>query len=460
MSTPSPKRIENALYPEHLEHLGGYREGILTARTVRREGKVTQMIGELIEAYNPGSAVGSLCTVYNPDTEQRVMAEVVGFRDGKILLMTLGQMPGIGPRCRVIPEHRSPMVRVGEPLLGRVLDGLGDPIDGLGEIVCNYEMPLYADPINPLHRRRIHEPIDVGVRVINGLLTCGRGQRVGVMSASGVGKSVLIGMMARHTNADVNVIAMIGERGREVLEFIERDLGPEGLKRSVVIAATSDHPPLVRTRAAFMATTIAEYFRNEGKHVLFMMDSITRFAMAQRETGLAAGEPPTTKGYPPSVFTALPRLLERSGMSAAAGSITSFYTVLVEGDDPNEPIADAVRSVVDGHVMLSRNLAMRGQFPAVDVLGSTSRVMVDVIGKQHKIDAQRFISTLATYQEAEDLINIGAYIRGSNPRIDYALSKIDDIIDFIKQPVEEAASVGQAEARLRQIFSDYPETHT
>ena len=459
MSTPSPKRIENALYPEHLEHLGGYREDILTARTVRHEGKVTQMIGELIEAYNPGSAVGSLCTVYNPDTEQRVMAEVVGFRDDKILLMTLGQMPGIGPRCRIIPEHRSPTVRVGEPLLGRVLDGLGHPIDGRGEIVCPHEMPLNAEPINPLHRRRIHEPIDVGVRVINGLLTCGRGQRVGVMSGSGVGKSVLIGMMARHTNADVNVIAMIGERGREVLEFIVRDLGPEGLKRSVMIAATSDHPPLVRTRAAFMATTIAEYFRNQGKHVLFMMDSITRFAMAQREMGLAAGEPPTTKGYPPSVFTALPRLLERAGMSAAEGSITSFYTVLVEGDDPNEPIADAVRSVVDGHVMLSRDLARRGQFPAVDVLGSTSRVMVDVIGQQHKIDAQRFISTLATYQEAEDLINIGAYIRGSNPRIDYALSKIDDIIDFIKQPVEEAASVGQAEARLRQIFSDYPETH-
>jgi flagellum-specific ATP synthase len=264
-------------------------------------------------------------------------------------------------------------------------------------------------------------------------------------------------MMARHTSADVNVIAMIGERGREVLEFIQRELGEEGLQRSVLVVATSDQPPLIRTRAAYLATTIAEYFRDQGKDVLFMMDSITRFAMAQREIGLSAGEPPTTKGYPPSVFAHLPRLLERCGMSASAGSITGFYTVLVEGDDPNEPIADAVRAVVDGHIWLSRELASRGQYPAIDVLASTSRVMTDVIPTHHKRDATRFVSTLATYQEAEDLINIGAYIRGSNPRIDYSLGKIDDIIDFIKQPIETRATLAQAQARLQQMFSDFPE---
>ena len=275
------------------------------------------------------------------------------------------------------------------------------------------------------------------------------------MSGSGVGKSVLMGMMARHTTADVNVIAMIGERGREVVEFIERELGEEGLKRSVMVVATSEQPPLIRTRAAFLATTIAEYFRSQNQSVLFMMDSITRFAMAQREIGLAAGEPPTTKGYPPSVFSMLPKLLERAGMSSSLGSITGFYTVLVEGDDPNDPIADAVRSVVDGHIFLSRDLAAKGQYPAIDVLGSTSRVMTDVATTQHKRDAQAMVSTLATYQEAEDLINIGAYIRGSNPRIDYSLSKIDSIVEFMKQEIEEPASLMQSQAILQQMFSDF-----
>ena len=456
MPTKIP-RVNNEYYPEHLEFLAGYRDRVEGARTIRRQGKVIQMIGEVIEAYNPGIAVGSLCAVYNPDSGSRVMAEVVGFKQDRVLLMTLGHMAGIGPRCRIIPEERPPRVRVGDALLGRVLDGLGRPIDGKGELVLPYEMPLYAEPLNPLHRRRISESIDVGIRAINGLLTSGKGQRVGIMSGSGVGKSVLMGMMARHTSADVNVIAMIGERGREVLEFIQRELGEEGLQRSVMVVATSDQPPLIRTRAAYLATTLAEYFRDQGKDVLFMMDSITRFAMAQREIGLSAGEPPTTKGYPPSVFAHLPRLLERSGMSRYKGSITGFYTVLVEGDDPNEPIADAVRAVVDGHIWLSRDLAARGQFPAVDVLNSTSRVMTDVIPNAHKRDAQRFVSTLATYQEAEDLINIGAYIRGSNPRIDYALGKIDDIIDFIKQPIETRATLAQAQARLQQIFSDWPD---
>ncbi len=433
----------------------GYRRLFENASLIRRQGKVTQLVGQVIEAFNPGTAVGSLCSIYNPDTEKRVLAEVIGFRQDRMLLMALGQMPDISPRCRVIPEDRAPTVPVGDDLLGRVLDGLGRPIDHKGEIVCSEERALYSPAINPLHRRRIREPIDVGVRAINGLLTCGQGQRVGLMSGSGVGKSVLMGMMARHTTADVNVIGLIGERGREVLEFIERELGPEGLQRSVLVVATSDQPPLIRTRAAFLAATVAEYFRDQGKQVLFMMDSITRFAMAQREIGLAAGEPPTTKGYPPSVFALLPKLLERSGMSESAGSVTGFFTVLVEGDDPNDPIGDAVRSIVDGHIFLSRDLAARGQFPAVDVLASTSRVMTDVVSAAHKRVAQAFVSTLATYKEAEDLINIGAYVRGSNPRIDYALGKIGVIIDYLKQPIEERASLAQSEAILQQMFADY-----
>jgi flagellum-specific ATP synthase len=441
--------------PGSLPNLDGYARLFRDGRFIRRQGKVTQVVGQVIEAYNPGSAVGSLCAIFNPETNRRVLAEVIGFRDDKMLMMALGQMPDISPRCRVIPEDRPPTVRVGNDLLGRVVDGLGRPIDHKGEVIGDTERALYQPAINPLHRRRIREPIDVGVRSINGLLSFGQGQRVGLMSGSGVGKSVLMGMMARHTTADVNVIAMIGERGREVLEFIERELGPEGLQRSVMVVATSDQPPLIRTRAAFLATAIAEYFRDQGKQVLFMMDSITRLAMAQREIGLAAGEPPTTKGYPPSVFAILPKLLERAGMSGSEGSITGVYTVLVEGDDPNDPIGDAVRSIVDGHVFLSRDLAARGQFPAVDVLASTSRVMTDVVSPQHKRLAQAFVSTLASYKEAEDLINIGAYVRGSNPRIDYALVKIDMMIDFLKQPIEERASLAQCEAILQQMFADY-----
>jgi flagellum-specific ATP synthase len=446
---------KDTLYTRQFPNLPVYEKLIRDAALVRHQGKVIQQVGQIIEAYNPGTPVGGLCTVYNPLTHQRVMGEVIGFKHDRVLLMVLEQMPDIGPHCRVIPETRPPTVQVGDELLGRVLNGLGQPIDQRGEIVCSTRMRLYREPINPLHRRRILAPIDVGVRSINGMLTCGQGQRVAIMSGSGVGKSVLIGMMARHTTADVNVIAMIGERGRETVEFIERELGPEGLKRSVLVVATSDQPPLIRTRAAYLATTIAEYFRDRHKQVLFMMDSITRFAMAQREIGLAAGEPPTTKGYPPSVFATLPKLLERTGRSASQGSITGFYTVLVEGDDPADPIGDAVRSIVDGHVVLSRDLAARGQYPAVDVLGSTSRVMIDVVSAQHRRDAQAFVATLATYQEAEDLINIGAYVRGSNPRIDYALDKIEAITAYLKQPIEQRASLEESEAILQQMFSDY-----
>jgi len=455
-STPRPPDARTAVpRRQGLPNFDGYARLFRDGRFIRRQGKVTQVVGQVIEAYNPGSAVGSLCAIYNPDSGQRVLSEVIGFRDDKMLLMALGQVPHISPRCRLIPEDRPPTVRVGNDMLGRVVDGLGRPIDHQGEIIGSSERALYQPAINPLHRRRIREPIDVGVRSINGLLTFGQGQRVGLMSGSGVGKSVLMGMMARHTTADVNVIAMIGERGREVLEFIERELGRDGLKRSVLVVATSDQPPLIRTRAAFLATAIAEFFRDQGKQVLFMMDSITRLAMAQREIGLAAGEPPTTKGYPPSVFAILPKLLERAGMSGSEGSVTGIYTVLVEGDDPNDPIGDAVRSIVDGHIFLSRDLAARGQFPAVDVLASTSRVMTDVVPDRHKRLAQAFISTLASYKEAEDLINIGAYVRGSNPRIDYALTKIDGMIEFLKQPIEERASLAQAEAILQQMFADY-----
>ncbi|MDH4224518.1 MAG: FliI/YscN family ATPase [Deltaproteobacteria bacterium] len=452
---------DSHFYPPHLEYLKGYQQTISETATLRHQGKITQMIGGVIEAYNPGTSVGHVCVIYNPDTGKRGFGEVVGFRDDKILLMSLGEMPDISPRCLVIPDDRPPRVRVGDSLLGRVLNGLGRPIDDKGEIVTPFEVPLYTEPLNPLRRKRISKALDVGVRAINGLLTCGQGQRIGIMAGSGVGKSVLLGMMARHTTADVNVIALVGERGREVLEFIERDLGETGMSRTVVVVATSDQPPLIRTRAAYVATSIAEFFRDQGQNVLFMMDSVTRFAMAQREIGLAAGEPPTTKGYPPSVFNQLPRLLERCGMSDGQGSMTGFYTVLVEGDDPNEPIADAVRSIVDGHILLSRDLAAGGQYPAIDLLHSTSRVMTDVVNKSHKRDAQRFISTLATYREAEDLINIGAYIRGSNQRIDYSLNKIDAIIDYIKQQVEEPAPLAQCEAFLERLFSDFeqPQKH-
>jgi flagellum-specific ATP synthase len=346
---------------------------------------------------------------------------------------------------------------VGDALLGRTIDGIGNPLDGLGPIEAITKVPLYKEPINPLQRRRIDSPLDVGIKAINGVLTAGKGQRLAILSGSGVGKSVLLGMMARNTTADVNVIGLIGERGREVKEFIERDLGEEGRKRSIVIAATSDQSPLARIRGAFLATAIAEFFREQGKDVLLMMDSVTRFAMAQREIGLAVGEPPTTKGYPPSVFAYLPRLLERAGNSASKGSLTGFYTVLVEADDPLDPIGDAVRSIVDGHILLDREIAARGHYPAIDVLRSKSRVMVDVASSTHQESARRLIQTLSTYKEAEDLINIGAYVKGSNPNIDYAIKKIGEINSFLRQDIRESALLLESEAMLEQMFQDHPQ---
>jgi flagellum-specific ATP synthase len=368
--------------------------------------------------------------------------------------MPLEEIRGIGPGCRVVARQQNAVVAVGSGLLGRVIDGLGNPIDGKGPVASETEYPIYAPSLNPLLRRRIHKPLDLGVRVINGLLTVGCGQRVGVFAGSGVGKSVLLGMIARKTRADVNVIALIGERGREVNEFIQKELGEEGLRRSVIVVATSDRLPLIRMRGAFIATAIAEFFRDQGHHVNLMMDSVTRFAMAQREIGLALGEPPTTKGYTPSVFTLLPKLLERAGTSDSRGTITGLYTVLVEGDDANEPIADALRSILDGHINLARDLAMQNHYPAVDVLGSISRVMDDIVDDKHRHNAHQLKQIMATYRKAEDLINIGAYVAGSNPKIDYAIAMNDKITAYLQQTIGETVVFEDSVGQMAALFED------
>ena len=401
---------------------------------VRGIGRVEQIIGLVIESSGPPDVnMGETCCIMQRDADP-LMAEVVGFRNGKVLLMVLGEMRGIGPGCEVYATGGSLRVAVGDSLLGSVLDGLGRPIDGTCLSSACENISIYANPSNPLDRPRIKKPLPVGVKAIDGLLTFGRGQRVGIFAGSGVGKSTLLGMIAKNTVAEVNVIALIGERGREVKEFIERDLGPEGLKRSVVVVATSDQPALVRIKGAFVATAIAEYFRDEGKDVLLMMDSLTRFSMAQREVGLSTGEPPTTKGYTPSVFALMPKLLERCGTNNV-GSITGIYTVLVDGDDMDEPIADAARGILDGHVVLSRKLANRNHFPSIDVLASISRVMPQVITKEHAGLVDRVKNTMAVYRDAEDLINIGAYVNGSSPQIDEAINLMPQINAFLRQSV-------------------------
>ncbi len=416
-------------------------------------GKVTDIVGLVIVSIGPQATLGEICTIVDHDGREVSKAEVVGFKDGKVLSIALGQVENISPSCEIISTGKSFRIGIGEELLGRVIDGLGNPIDGKGEI--NYEKfrSVHSDPPNPLSRARISTPLQTGVRVIDGLLTVGNGQRVGIFAGSGVGKSVMLGMIARNTSADISVIVLVGERGREVREFIENDLGKEGLKRSVVVVATSDKPALMRIKAAFIGTTIAEYFRDQGKNVVLMMDSVTRFAMAQREIGLTIGEPPTTKGYTPSVFAILPKLLERAGTSEV-GSITGFYTVLVDGDDMTEPIADAVRSILDGHIVLSRKIANRGQFPAVDPLQSVSRVMPQVVTSDHKKRAMAFNEVLSTYNEAEDLINIGAYVKGSNPAIDHALNKISDLRSFMKQDMFERADFNSTLERLNSIIEE------
>jgi len=410
-----------------------YRSALDSSNPIVAMGRVTKVAGFVTEADGPATQLGSICHIYPAGNLPRVKAEVLGFRDNKVLLVPLGEIRGIAPGNRVVSWDQDASIGVGEGLLGRVFDGLGNPIDGKGPILSRIAYPLYANPINPLLRKRIEQPLDLGIKAINGVLTVGCGQRMGIFAGSGVGKSVLLGMIARNTSADVNVIALIGERGRELNDFIQKELGEEGLKRSVVVVATSDHLPLIRMRGAFIATAIAEYFRDQGKHVILMMDSVTRFAMAQREVGLAAGEPPTTKGYTPSVFTILPKLLERAGTSSNHGTITGLYTVLVEGDDMNEPIADAVRSILDGHIVLSRDLAEQNHYPAIDVLGSVSRVMTDIASLEHREWANRLKQILATYKKAEDLINIGAYVAGSNPKIDYAIQMIEKVNEYLRQ---------------------------
>lgn len=413
-------------------------------------GRITQVIGLTLESNGPASNIGELCWV-SPRQGQAVPCEVVGFRKNRVLLMPLGELSGIGPGSLVTGTGRPLQVGVGPELLGRILNGLGQPMDGREPPNIEKFYSINGNIPSPLERQRISEPLQLGVRAIDGLLTCGKGQRIGIFAGSGVGKSTLLGMMARNTKADVNVIALVGERGREVREFLERDLGPEGLKRSVVVVATSDQPALVRIKGAMVASTIAEYFRDQGADVLLMMDSVTRFAIAQREVGLAIGEPPATRGYTPSVFATLPRLLERSG-PGLKGTITAFYTVLVEGDDMNEPIADTVRGILDGHIVLSRELAEQQHYPAIDVLASVSRLMTEVVTPEHLQLAGKFRSLLAVYKDAEDLINIGAYAHGSNPRIDLAIKLIDGFRRFLQQGITENAAWEETYQLLQQVL--------
>ncbi|MBU4002985.1 MAG: flagellar protein export ATPase FliI [Proteobacteria bacterium] len=430
-----------------------YHMAIETSYPINTIGKVSNIIGYVIEAQGLVANLGSVCHIHiNNGTDQRIKAEVSGFKGNKALLIPLEDIRGIGPGNRVSTFKDKATFSVGRELLGRIIDGLGNPIDGKGPIFAKKEYPIYAEPMNPLLRKRIKEPIDLGVKAINGLLTTGYGQRIGIFAGSGVGKSVLLGMIARNSSADVNVIGLIGERGREVNEFIEKQLGKEGLEKSVVVVATSDHLPLIRMRGAFIATTIAEYFRDQGMNVTLLMDSVTRLAQAQREIGLSIGEPPTTKGYTPSVFTILPKLLERAGTSSKDGTITGLYTVLVEGDDMNEPVADAVRSILDGHIVLTRELAMKNHYPALDILKSISRVMNDVISKEQKEMAGRLKNILAVYHKAEDLINIGAYVPQSNPEIDNAIAVIDNINNFLIQDSNEHVPFNQCLDMMRRIL--------
>jgi flagellum-specific ATP synthase len=417
------------------EHFETYLNHMNDINPVCIEGRVAQITGLVIEATSQGGTVGDVCDIMINATES-IRAEIVGFRNNKILLMPLGDTVGVSPGARVKLNPLPLRVPVGEQLLGRILDGLGNPLDGKAPIHSKIYRSVYNTSPNPMIRKRIGDPLATGIRAIDGLITLGKGQRVGIFAGSGVGKSVLLGMIAKYTDAQVNVIALIGERGREVREFIERDLGQEGLKRSVVITATSDQAATVRVKGALIATAIAEYFRDQGLDVLLLMDSLTRFAMAQREIGLAIGEPPTTKGYTPSVFALMPRLLERAGNSEQ-GSITGLYTVLVEGDDLDEPVSDTARSILDGHIVLSRKIAIRGHYPAIDVLSSVSRLKSEVTDAGQKKKSQEIMELMAVYRQSEDLINIGAYVAGSNKKVDEAIRRMDDINQFLRQDVNE-----------------------
>ncbi|QIB26196.1 flagellar protein export ATPase FliI [Caloranaerobacter azorensis] len=429
-----------------------YADAVNNVKLIKYYGKVTKVIGLTIESSGPQTSIGELCYIYPFSSKVAIPAEVVGFKEDKVLLMPLGDMEGIGPGSIVVSTGSSLKVNVSEELIGRVLDGLGEPIDGKGPISNSKTYSVMNSPPNPLQRKKIREILPLGIKAIDGLLTCGKGQRIGIFAGSGVGKSTTLGMIARNVKADVNVIALIGERGREVREFIENDLKEEGLKKSVVVVATSDKPALVRMKGAFLATAIAEYFRDKGKNVMLLMDSLTRFAMAQREVGLAVGEPPVTRGYTPSVFALLPKLLERAGTSDR-GTITALYTVLVDGDDLNEPITDTVRGILDGHIVLSRKLANQNHYPAIDVLASISRVMPNICDKEHIYLANKIKDIMSIYKEAEDLINIGAYKEGSNEKIDIAINAIEKINNFLKQGIMEKYTLEETIEIMKDITS-------
>ncbi|WP_141266270.1 FliI/YscN family ATPase [Thermodesulfovibrio sp. Kuro-1] len=413
-------------------------------------GKVTKAVGLIVESVGIDASIGDICEIITD--ENSVEAEVVGFKNGTILLSPLGEVYGIKAGATIAVKGKQSYIPLNNDILGRIIDGTGNPIDG-GVSLKGKPFPIYKEVINPLEREIIKEPLDLGIRAINALITCGKGQKIGIMAGSGVGKSVLLGMIARYTSADINVIALIGERGREVREFIENDLA-DGLKKSVVVVSTSDTPALARIRGAFLATAIAEYFRSKGKHVLLLMDSLTRFAMAQREIGLAAGEPPTMKGYPPSVFNLMPKLLERVGVTKNGGSITGIYTVLVEGDDLTDPVADAARAILDGHIVLSRELANRNHYPAIDPLKSISRLMKDIIEDRHLKYAQRLLELLATYARYEDIINIGAYKEGTNAQVDFAIKMMDRINRFLRQDINEKATFQDSLIQLYNLFEE------
>jgi flagellum-specific ATP synthase len=436
-------------------NLESYFKKIRGLDTIKTIGSVKRAVGLTVESLGPPVSVGELCEILSTDSNGGcIPAEVVGFRDNYVISMPLYKVNGVKLGDKIICRKKKASIPVSTALLGRVINALGEPIDDLGPIEPEAHYPLQPPETNPLERRNIEQPLGTGIRVIDGLLTCGKGQRIGIFGGSGVGKSTLLGMMARYTSADINVISLVGERGRELRSFIEKDLGAEGLKRSVVVVSTSDQPPLLRIRAALVATTIAEYFRDLGKDVLLVMDSVTRFAMAQREVGLAAGEPPSSKGYTPSVFAMLPRLLERAGNFMSGGSITGFYTVLVEGDDMSEPIADSVRSILDGHIILNRELAWRNHYPCIDVLSSVSRLMNDLVPKPYLQKSGKLREWIATYNKAEDMINIGAYAKGSNPKIDMAINKIDAVNSFLKQRSDEQVSLDHAFQGVEDITKD------
>lgn len=432
-------------------NLDRYRQ--LLDKTYEKEiGRVVKMVGLTIEASGPAANLNDVCYITCEGQSEKKLAEVIGFRENRILLMPYDDMTGVGIGSLVENSGTAFKVPVGEGLLGKTLDGLGKPMDS-SEVNCSAYYPAEAAPPDPLKRKIIDKVLPLGVKAVDAMLTVGKGQRIGIFAGSGVGKSTLLGMFARNTKADINVIALIGERGREVREFIERDLGEEGMKRSVLVVATSDKPALIRKKAAKTATAIAEYFRDQGKDVLLMMDSLTRFSMAQREIGLASGEPPVSRGYPPSVYSEMPKLLERAGNSER-GSITGLYTVLVDGDDFNEPITDTARSILDGHIMLSRKLGHKNHYPAIDILQSISRCMSSIITKEHKEAAGKLKNVLATYQDAEDLINIGAYKSGSNPDIDYAISKIKDVNAFLMQDINEKLGFDEEIRMLMELFEE------